>query len=418
MPAAATVPPTEAAASLLPLGATIGPAGLGVMPYSLNFSGNFFQVADFIKGIDSLVKTGEAEVAVDGRLVTIDGFSLQRATPKQRLPAASNANFSVTTYLTPPEPGLTAGATPTAPAPVTTPRPRIRSADRSILRPRPGGAMNMLKKGPELKMPELKVPDFLLDLYYDLRDATCCRWSRSCWSRSSPCRSLLEQVVRLGRPRHEADARRDAERRRQPTAERAGRRQVGPGPARLPPPPRRPARQGPLQAAVHRRADSGSRRTPPKRRAVGSESSVTSRSLGADDPDRPTGRRSPTAAAAERPRQPASLHATPPTRSTSGSSRSAPATASRQRQGRNPTVRHDLPELTMLPSRETPAAIFMGPTKDGKKALMLVSSDVQAIFGDAICVVGSETCQLLALEPGLPETFVYGGRAAPTGSNC
>ena len=30
--------------------------------------------------------------------------------------------------------------------------------------------MNMLKKGPELKMPEIKVPDFLLDLYYDLRE--------------------------------------------------------------------------------------------------------------------------------------------------------------------------------------------------------------------------------------------------------
>ncbi len=30
--------------------------------------------------------------------------------------------------------------------------------------------MNMLKKGPELKLPEVKVPDFLLDLYYDLRE--------------------------------------------------------------------------------------------------------------------------------------------------------------------------------------------------------------------------------------------------------
>ncbi len=30
--------------------------------------------------------------------------------------------------------------------------------------------MNMPKKGPELKMPQLKVPDFLLDLYYDLKE--------------------------------------------------------------------------------------------------------------------------------------------------------------------------------------------------------------------------------------------------------
>ena len=35
--------PTEAAASLLPLGASIGPAGLAVMPYTLTFEGNFFQ---------------------------------------------------------------------------------------------------------------------------------------------------------------------------------------------------------------------------------------------------------------------------------------------------------------------------------------------------------------------------------------
>jgi hypothetical protein len=73
------------------------------------------------------------------------------------------------------------------------------------------------------------------------------------------------------------------------------------------------------------------------------------------------------------------------------------------------TVRRNLPELTMLPSRETPAAIYMGSTKDGKKALMMVSSNVDAIFGDGKCVLGSDSCQLLAMEAGVPETFVYGG---------
>jgi hypothetical protein len=73
------------------------------------------------------------------------------------------------------------------------------------------------------------------------------------------------------------------------------------------------------------------------------------------------------------------------------------------------TVRKNLPALTMLPSRETPAIVYMGSTKDGKKAVMTVSSDVKAVFGDARCVLGSETCQMLAMETGLPETFVYGG---------
>lgn len=74
-----------------------------------------------------------------------------------------------------------------------------------------------------------------------------------------------------------------------------------------------------------------------------------------------------------------------------------------------PTVRRNLPELTMLPGRETPAAIFIGPSSDEKKAMMLVSSNVTAVFGDAVCVLGGETCEMLALEKGVPETFVYGG---------
>jgi hypothetical protein len=70
-----------------------------------------------------------------------------------------------------------------------------------------------------------------------------------------------------------------------------------------------------------------------------------------------------------------------------------------------PEVRRDLPELTMLPARATPAVTYMGVSK---KALLLVSSDVESIFGEAKCIVGSQSCQLLALEPQMPETFVYG----------
>lgn len=74
-----------------------------------------------------------------------------------------------------------------------------------------------------------------------------------------------------------------------------------------------------------------------------------------------------------------------------------------------PTVRRNLPELSMLPGRDTPAVIFIGPSSDRKKAMMLVSSNVTAIFGDATCVLGGETCEMIALEKGVPETLVYGG---------
>jgi Tfp pilus assembly protein PilO len=109
-PASATVPPTEAAAALLPLGATIGPAGLGVMPYKLSFSGSFFQVADFIAGIDSLVRGSGEQVDVEGRLVTLNGFSLTEE-QKRGFPYLE-ASFSVTTYLTPPGQEAAAVAAP------------------------------------------------------------------------------------------------------------------------------------------------------------------------------------------------------------------------------------------------------------------------------------------------------------------
>jgi Tfp pilus assembly protein PilO len=118
VPSSATTPPTEAAAALLPLGATIGPAGLGVMPYKLSFSGSFFQIADFIAGIDSLVRGSDEGVDVEGRLITLNGFSLTEE--QDRGFPYLEASFSVTTYLTPPEQDAAAVAAPveSAAAPV------------------------------------------------------------------------------------------------------------------------------------------------------------------------------------------------------------------------------------------------------------------------------------------------------------
>ncbi|MFP5389555.1 MAG: hypothetical protein ACLGG5_09700, partial [Thermoleophilia bacterium] len=69
---------------------------------------------DFIKGLDSLVKTTNEKVGVDGRLITVNGFSLSED-PEMKFPALQ-ATFSVTTYLTPPSEGTTAGASPEGPS--------------------------------------------------------------------------------------------------------------------------------------------------------------------------------------------------------------------------------------------------------------------------------------------------------------
>lgn len=115
-----TATPTEASAATLPIGASVGPAGLPVMPYDLTFTGNFFQIADFMKRLNGLVNLRGGAIDVRGRLVTVDAFTLQPVQSEtdglSPVPTLT-ADLTVTTYLTPAEQGLTGGATPSGPAP-------------------------------------------------------------------------------------------------------------------------------------------------------------------------------------------------------------------------------------------------------------------------------------------------------------
>ena len=118
-----TAPATEAAAATLPIGASVGPAGLPVMPYDLKFTGDFFEIANFLESLDQMVQMPNGEIDVTGRLLTVDGFALS---PEQSAGGASlsadptlAASLAVTTYLTPADQGVTAGATPSGPPPGT-----------------------------------------------------------------------------------------------------------------------------------------------------------------------------------------------------------------------------------------------------------------------------------------------------------
>ena len=114
------VPPTEAAASTLPIGASVGPAGLPVMSYDLAFTGEFFQIADFMRRVDSMVHTSGKAVDVHGRLLTVNGFTLEPSSdPGSLANPVLTANLQVTTYLTPADQGLTGGATPSGPSSAT-----------------------------------------------------------------------------------------------------------------------------------------------------------------------------------------------------------------------------------------------------------------------------------------------------------
>lgn len=109
--AVSAVPATEASAASLPIGATVGSAGLGVLPYDVKFTGDFFEVADLFKGIDQMIESEAARVDVGGRLVTINGFKMTKADTTSPL----TVELSISTYVLPESQGLTAGGTSTAP---------------------------------------------------------------------------------------------------------------------------------------------------------------------------------------------------------------------------------------------------------------------------------------------------------------
>ena len=96
-PVAATA--TEASAASLPIGATVGPAGLPVMPYDLTYFGRFFSMADVFADLDDRVQArdGKRGLKTDGRLITIDGFALT-ADPKRGFPSVA-ADIAVTTFV-------------------------------------------------------------------------------------------------------------------------------------------------------------------------------------------------------------------------------------------------------------------------------------------------------------------------------
>lgn len=277
--------------------------------------------------------------------------------------------------------------------------------------------MNMLKKGPKINLPELKVPNALYDLYYDLREhhllplvavllvaivAVPIALKQSSESKSST--TALALAVSSAMTRH---------------PDQLVVSKAAPG---LRPYQRRLKYlhgRDPFIQLYPSTESSGSENSSAASSGSASETSAAARTT--SPPESPTGT-SGTGSATTTP--PVTRHVTYYSyaidvrvvsggSSQNGSTQSASATtqnsmASISKSKPKIQVRHNIPELTALPDSKSPAAIFMGVSKNGKKALLLLSSNVNSVFGEGLCVLGGASCQLLELEPGLPETFVYG----------
>jgi hypothetical protein len=276
--------------------------------------------------------------------------------------------------------------------------------------------MNWLKKGPELKLSEIKVPDFLFDLYYDLKER-----------RLLPLIALLlVAIVAVPILLSQAGSSESGEEVPAPASPEAS---ISGTESDLVVAKATPGLRDYRRRLEHARSLDPFRQPQTSSGEGEGESGSSEVSSGGGEASAATGS-SPTFEESSLPPIPSSETAPSVTfpeeggGSSSGSGDakyasnsidvrivSVPNSAGGDGKASvkpETEVRRGLPELTMLPSRETPAAVFMGTSADGKKALLLVSSDVASVFGDGQCVVGSETCQLLALEKGLPQTFVYG----------
>jgi len=61
-----------------------------------------------------------------------------------------------------------------------------------------------------------------------------------------------------------------------------------------------------------------------------------------------------------------------------------------------------------LPGEKTQVVTYMGISPKTTKPLLLVSEEVESVFGETECLAGNGRCQLIEVEPRMPVTFVYG----------
>lgn len=65
----------------------------------------------------------------------------------------------------------------------------------------------------------------------------------------------------------------------------------------------------------------------------------------------------------------------------------------------------------VLPGEKTQVVTYMGISPETRNPMLLISDEVTSVFGEGKCLSGVRTCQLLEVEKGMPTTFVFGPAA-------
>jgi hypothetical protein len=91
-----SAPATQAATATLPPGASVGTAGFPTMPFEFTFHGSFAEMQTLLRSLHGFVRVNGDDVAVTGRLLTVDGISLVPTTFPQ-----VTAKIEATAFLLP-----------------------------------------------------------------------------------------------------------------------------------------------------------------------------------------------------------------------------------------------------------------------------------------------------------------------------
>ena len=86
--------------------ATVAPVEFQKVPFEYKFKGSFYNLEKLIHNINGLVDRRNQQLAIAGRLITIEGFAMTRG----------KITVLATSYMLPADQGLFGGATPQAPA--------------------------------------------------------------------------------------------------------------------------------------------------------------------------------------------------------------------------------------------------------------------------------------------------------------
>jgi hypothetical protein len=275
--------------------------------------------------------------------------------------------------------------------------------------------MKGLKKGPELKMPDLKVPDFLKDLFYDLHDRRLLA-------------PLVLVVVAIGAvPFLLGGGSADSD-----TAPVAGAATPTAEPEATESASFTVVESKPGLRDYRKRLAARERTNPFKQRYTsprvtgsqlneGDESSSTAGTV-------TTSSSSGTTTVSSPPSYTAPTSTPPPEQSGDGKPhltfftwaidvRISKPTGERLSpgDGQEPVVKTKVLPQTSLPGPKSPVVTYMGLSrkaadKHSEKVLLLISTEVEEISGDRTCSSGTSThiCELIEVAPGSPVTFVYG----------